>query len=48
MTLLIALLLLLATGLLAARYGVDSTPTLRSPEEELAQVGVTWMPDHEA
>jgi hypothetical protein len=44
MELLLVLALLCALGLLAARWGVDSRESLRSKEEQLAALGLTWGP----
>ena len=41
---LIALGLLCALAVLAARWGVDSRESLASKEEQLAALGVTWDP----
>jgi hypothetical protein len=40
--LLVIVVALSVLGLLAARFGFDSTPGLSSPEEDAAAAGMTW------
>jgi hypothetical protein len=44
MEVLVVVALLCALAVLAARWGVDSRESLRSKEEELAALGLTWGP----
>ena len=42
LTVALAVVILLALWVLAARYGYDSRDGMRSKEEDLASYGITW------